>query len=174
MQENFYDLLSEIQGFLSEDWIMDKQARQLAELLEDIMCDLGTQDMRGNCCENISHGEFRALRVISRLDRCTMQDIAKNIAVTKGGATRIVSRLEEKKLARRINDQDDGRVCCVQLSKEGKHLLARLTEEPAQRMSQILSAMEPSMRQILMIGLNAFFEASQNETKKDGNRKHFV
>lgn len=75
---------------------MDKQARQLAELLEDIMCDLGTQDMRGNCCENISHGEFRALRVISRLDRCTMQDIAKNIAVTKGGATRIVSRLEEK------------------------------------------------------------------------------
>lgn len=75
---------------------MDEQSRQLAGLLEDMMDDFGAHNMNGNCCENISHGEFRALRVISRLDRCTMQDIAKSIAVTKGGATRIVSRLEEK------------------------------------------------------------------------------
>lgn len=75
---------------------MNKQARQLAGLLEDVMYNLGTYNMSGNCCENISHGEFRALRIISRMDRCTMQDIAKGIAVTKSGATRIVSRLEEK------------------------------------------------------------------------------
>jgi DNA-binding MarR family transcriptional regulator len=156
---------------------MDKQARQLVGLIEDMVYHFGTHNMSNNCCENISHGEFRALRVISRLERCTMQDIAKNIAVTKSGATRIVSRLEEKKLARRISDQDDGRVCCVQLSKEGKHLLARLTEEPTQRVSHTLSAMEPSMRQILLIGLNAFFEAAQNETakgtKKKGSAKNY-
>ena len=119
---------------------MNKQARQLAGLLEDVMYNLGTYNMSGNCCENISHGEFRALRIISRMDRCTMQDIAKGIAVTKSGATRIVSRLEEKKLVRRMNDHTDGRVCCVQLSKEGKSLISRLTEEPAKRMADILSA----------------------------------
>lgn len=153
---------------------MDEQARQLAGLLEDIMYNLGTYNLSNNCCENISHGEFRALRVISRLERCTMQDIAKNIAVTKSGATRIVSRLEEKKLARRINDKDDGRVCCVQLSKEGKLLLTRLTEVPARRISEILLAMEPSMQQILMIGLNAFLETARNEIKKDENRKRSI
>jgi Transcriptional regulators len=143
---------------------MDEQSKQLAGFFEDMMYDFGAQNMNGNCCENISHGEFRALRVISRLDRCTMQDIAKSIAVTKSGATRIVSRLEEKKLVRRMNDQNDGRVCCVQLSKEGKSLISRLTEEPAKRMAAILSAMAPDMRQILLIGLRAFFETALNQT----------
>jgi len=143
---------------------MDKQVKQLAGLLEDMMYNFGAQNMNGNCCENISHGEFRALRVISRLDRCTMQDIAKSIAVTKSGATRIVSRLEEKKLVRRVHDQNDGRVCCVQLSKEGKSLTSRLTEEPAKRIEAILSAMAPDMRQILLIGLRAFFETALNQT----------
>ena len=149
---------------------MKEQDKQIAGLLEDIIYKFGAHDMGDNCCENISHGEFRALRVISRLDRCTMQDISKNIAVTKSGVTRIVSRLEEKKLALRINDKDDGRVCCVHLSKEGKHLLTRLTVESRQRMSKTLSAMEPSMRQVLLIGLHAFFETAQNETTKGANQ----
>lgn len=143
---------------------MDEQSRQLAGLLEDMMDDFGAHNMNGNCCENISHGEFRALRVISRLDRCTMQDIAKSIAVTKGGATRIVSRLEEKNLVRRVHDQNDARVCCVQLSKEGKLLLSRITEEPAKKMAAVLDAMVPDMRQILLIGLRAFAETALNQT----------
>lgn len=144
---------------------MDEQARQLAGLFEDVMYNLGTYNMSNNCCENISHGEFRALRVISRLDRCTMQDIAKSIAVTKSGATRIVSRLEEKKLVRRMNDKNDARVCCVQLSKEGKTLVSRLTEEPAKRMETILSKMEPAMRQVLLIGLHALVETALNQNE---------
>ena len=146
---------------------MDEQTKQLSGLLEDMMYNFGTYDMSSNCCENISHGEFRALRVISRLDRCTMQDIAKSIAVTKSGATRIVSRLEDKKLVRRMNDQNDGRICCVHLSKEGKSLIARLTEEPAKKMAAILSAMDPDMRQILQIVLRAFVETALNQTSSD-------
>jgi len=149
---------------------MDKQTKQLSGLLEDMMYNFGTHDMSSNCCENISHGEFRALRVISRLDRCTMQDIAKSIAVTKSGATRIVSRLEDKKLVCRMNDQNDGRVCCVQLSKEGKSLVSRLTEEPAKRMTAILSVMDPDMRQILLIGLHAFVETALNQTSSGYNQ----
>lgn len=146
---------------------MDEQTSQLSGLLEDMMYDFGTHNMNGNCCENISHGEFRALRVMSRLDSCTMQDIAKNIAVTKSGATRIVSRLEEKKLVRRVHDQNDARVCCVQLSKEGKSLLSRITEESANKMAAVLSAMAPDMRQILLIGLRAFAETALNQTASD-------
>jgi len=142
---------------------MDEQAKQLVGLIEDMIYHFGTHNMSSNCCENISHGEFRALRVISRMDRCTMQDIAKSIAVTKSGATRIVRRLEEKKLVRRMNDQHDGRVCCVRLSKEGKSLISRLTEEPVKKMETILSEMEPAMRQILLIGLRAFFETALNQ-----------
>lgn len=149
---------------------MDEQTRQLIELLENMMYDFGTHNMSVNCCENISHGEFRALRTMSRLDRCTMQDIAKSIAVTKSGATRIVSRLEEKKLARRVHDQNDARICCVRLSKEGKSLLSRITEEPSKKMESVLDAMHPDMRQVLLIGLRAFAETSINQ-KASGDVK---
>jgi len=146
---------------------MDEQTRQLAELLENMMCDFGTHNLSSNCCENISHGEFRALRTMSRSDKCTMQGISKSIAVTKSGATRIVSRLEEKDLVRRVHDQNDARICCVQLSKEGKSLLSRITEEPAKKMTTVLEAMAPDMRQILLIGLRAFAEAAMNQKAND-------
>ena len=142
---------------------MAEQAKQLVGLIEDMVYNFGTHNMSSNCCENISHGEFRALRVISRMDRCTMQDIAKSIAVTKSGATRIVSRLEEKILVRRVNDQNDGRVCCVQLSKEGKSIMTRITDEPAGKMTAVLDAMDPAMRQILQIGLDAFFQTARGK-----------
>ncbi|NTW07573.1 MAG: MarR family transcriptional regulator [Syntrophaceae bacterium] len=153
---------------------MDEQIRQLAELIEDMTYDFGSHNMDGVCCENISHGEYRALRTVLRLDKCTMQDVAKSIAVTKSGATRIVSRLEEKKLVHRINDQNDGRVCCVQLSEEGKSLISRLTEEPAKRMAAILSAMTPDMRQILLIGLRAFVETALNQIARGDEQQKSV
>lgn len=146
---------------------MDEQTRQLNELLENMMYDFGTHNMSVNCCENISHGEFRALRTMSRSEKCTMQDIAKSIAVTKSGATRIVSRLEEKNLARRVHDQNDARICCVQLSKEGKALLSRITEEPAKKMTTVLEDMAPDMRQILMIGLRAFAQTANHQKASD-------
>lgn len=143
---------------------MDEQVKQLAGYFEDMMYNFGMHDMSSTCCENICHGEFRALRVVSRLDRCTMQDIAKSVAVTKSGATRIVSRLEEKKLVRRVHDQNDARICCVQLSKEGKSLLSRITEEPGKKMAAVLDAMAPDMRQVLLIGLRAFAETALKQT----------
>ena len=150
---------------------MKEQVKQIIGLLEAIIYNFSAHDMADNCCENISHGEFRALRVISRMKRCTMQDIAKNIAVTKSGATRIISRLGEKKLARRITDKNDGRVCCVQLSKNGKSLISKLVEKSAGKMATILAAMKPDMRQILLIGLKTFVETSHNENINDNTLK---
>jgi DNA-binding MarR family transcriptional regulator len=146
---------------------MQEQVHRLVGLLEDMMYEFGTHSMSGNCCENISHAEFRALRAASRLNKCTMRDIAKSAAVTKSGATRIISRLEEKKLIRRNQDSDDARICLVRLTKEGKSLLSRITEEPSKKISNILSAMSPDMRQILLVCLRAFVEAGMNQNGSD-------
>jgi len=142
---------------------MDEQARQLAGLIENMMYCFGTQSMDGECCENISHGEFRALHTALHLNICTMQDIAKKAVVTKSGATRIVGRLEDKGLARREQDQKDGRICCVQLTEEGKSLLNRIEGQLTNKMQKILAAMDPAMRGILIISLGAFLQAAQGQ-----------
>ena len=143
---------------------MDTQARQLAGLVEDVMYNFGAQGMEDECCgEKISMGEFRALRAAYRPDACTMQDIAKSAAVTKSGATRIIVRLEDKGLARREQDQKDGRVCCVTLTEAGRSLLRRIDGQLTARMLTILAAMEPAMRDILLISLNAFLQTAQQQ-----------
>jgi len=151
---------------------MDEQARQIAGLIENMMYCFGTQSLDGECCENISHGEFRALHTVFHQCACTMQDIAKKAVVTKSGATRIVQRLEEKGLARREQDQEDGRFCCVTLTEEGKSLMNRIEDQLANKMQTILAAMDPAMREILIISLGAFLQAAQGQmTPMDKRRE---
>jgi len=143
---------------------MDAEARQLIGLIENITYSFGMQSLEGRCCnENISHGEFRALQVALHQTICTMQDIARSAAVTKSGATRIAKRLEEKSLAIRQQDQKDGRICCVTLTEEGRTLLNRVDDQLMSKMREILSAMEPAMREILLISLNAFVQADEQQ-----------
>ena len=142
---------------------MNEQARQLAALVENMMYVFGTQSMDGECCENLSHGEFRALHTVMHRNNCTMQDIAKKAAVTKSGATRIVRRLEDKGLARRDDDPKDGRICCVILTKEGKSLLNRIEVQLTNKMQTILAAMDPDLREVLIISLGAFLRAAQKQ-----------
>lgn len=146
---------------------MNDQIKELANLIEDMMYDFSAHNLDSECCKNISHGEYRALRRLARMDMCTMQDIAKSISVTKSGATRIISRLEEKNLVRRIQNQNDGRVCCVQLSKEGEKLMSEIAKRPANKIMTILAAMDPNMRQILLTSLNAFFQTALDQTAKN-------
>ena len=148
---------------------MDEQARQLAGLIENMMYYFGTQSMDGECCENITHGEFRALHAARHQEVCTMQDIAQKGLVTKSGATRIVARLEDKGLAYREQDRNDGRICCVQLTEAGKSILSRIEDQLAQRMKSILTEMDPAMREVLIISLGAFVRSAQRQMA-GGNR----
>jgi DNA-binding MarR family transcriptional regulator len=143
---------------------MDAQGRKLAGLVEEVIYHFGPKGIDDECCgERISPGEIHALRTVSRLKVCTMQDIARSVSVTKGGATRIVTRLEDKGLVYRGQDQKDGRVCCVMLTEEGKALLKRIEDRLTNKMLTILASMDPSMRDVLIISLNSFLLASRQQ-----------
>ena len=148
---------------------MERQAGQLAGLVEDVMYCFGSQGMEEECCgEKISSGEFRALRAALRHDVCTMQHISKSAAVTKSGATRIIARLEDKGLAHREQDQQDGRVCCVTLTEEGQSLLHRIEDQLTNKMLVILAEMDPAIRKILIISLKSFLQTAQNKKIVNG------
>ncbi len=142
--------------------MINAQGRELAGMIEDIMYLFGSQGMEEECCgEKISAAEFRSLRAALRSDVCTMQDIARSASVTKSGATRIIARLEEKGLAYREQNQSDGRVCCVGLTEEGKALLNRIEDQLTNKMLKVLTAMEPAMRDILLISLSTFLQMAK-------------
>ncbi len=150
--------------------IRDGQSARLAALIEKIVYCFGTHALEGDCGGNISHAEFRALRAALHRDNCTMQEVAKSAVVTKSGATRIVGRLAEKGLVRRMQDPKDGRICCVALTKEGKMVLTGIEEQLKSDLASILAEMEPGMQEVLAIGLNAFWTIAQQRVPSRGKQ----
>jgi MarR family transcriptional regulator, organic hydroperoxide resistance regulator len=71
----------------------------------------------------LPHFEF--MQVISRVPNCRVQDIAAEISITVGGASKIVDRIEAAGHCARRANPDDRRSSIVELTPAGKRLLAK-------------------------------------------------
>lgn len=147
---------------------VEKGVCKLAESIGTLVYYFGVHGIDGACCENISHGEYRALRAVLQKDVCTMQDIARSALVTKSGATRIIRRLENKGLIQRERNEDDGRVCCVTLTEEGTSFLSRNNEDLIQKVQVVLDAMDPTLKEILVLSVGTFSQTLNERAGKEG------
>jgi len=140
-----------------------QQARDLVDLLDEILWRFGSQGTEGYCCEDISYIEYRALRVLSKTDACTMQVLGQQLGFTKSGATRIIDRLEHSGYARRERNEDDHRVCCVTLTDAGRALAERIVDEFARKTGTSLERLDEPMRDILLASLRSFVKTFSDE-----------
>lgn len=135
-----------------------ERAKELDELLDEIVWRYGGQNPEGNCCEDISYVEYRALRLLARTEACTVQHLGQHLGFTKSGATRIVDRLERKGYARRERGQEDRRVCCVTLTEAGRALVESIADASAQRTGTSLARLDENMREVLVAALRSFVQ----------------
>lgn len=136
-----------------------KLNKEVADLLREITWNFGSQGMDGQCCDNLSAPEMRALRSAFSCKNSSMQAMAKALGFTKSGATRVVDRLEQKGMVQREKHSEDGRVCCVNITKPGQEMIARFNQDAEQRVEQVLQNMDPGMQQVLLASLKAFVDA---------------
>lgn len=146
------------------------QAGRLAELIAGIVYRFSTHVSEGACCEALSHAELRALRAALHHETCTMREVAVSAGVTKSGATRIVARLAEKGLVDRKHDPADGRICCVALTEKGKGFLVGIEAQLKNDMGTILEGIEPALREILILSLDAFWSSAQKRLPGCGKK----
>jgi len=69
-------------------------------------------------------GTFNVLLAVASTDACRVNDIAEKLAITVGGASQAVDRIEQKGLCKRQRDSSDGRSSIVSLTPLGKGKLA--------------------------------------------------
>jgi DNA-binding MarR family transcriptional regulator len=75
--------------------------------------------------EGVTLGRFETLLVIERQGPCRVADIAAALAITVGGVSKLVDRLEAGGHCRRRPNPDDRRSSLVELTPAGRELLAR-------------------------------------------------
>jgi len=67
---------------------------------------------------------FETMSVIGRLPGCRVYDIASELRITTGGTSKLVDRIEASGYCRRLANPDDRRSSLLELTPEGKRLLA--------------------------------------------------
>jgi len=73
-------------------------------------------------------GQFEFLRIVGgRAGRCRVQDIADEVAITVGATSKAVDRLEAAGLLVRRPNPDNRRSSLIELTPEGRRLLAAAT-----------------------------------------------
>jgi DNA-binding MarR family transcriptional regulator len=72
-------------------------------------------------------GTFNLLLVVEKTDDCRVNDIAEKLAITVGGVSQAVDRIEGKGLCIRRQDAKDGRSSVVSLTALGSRKLSEAT-----------------------------------------------
>jgi len=70
---------------------------------------------------------FEPMQVISRRSGCRVFDIATDLAITVGGTSKLVDRIEESGYCRRRNNPDDRRSSIIELTPFGRSVLEQAT-----------------------------------------------
>jgi DNA-binding MarR family transcriptional regulator len=81
--------------------------------------------LRADC--ELSLGRFLPMRVIAQTASCRVYDIADELAITIGGASKVVDRIETAGLCRRRAHPDDRRSSILELTPSGRRLLTSAT-----------------------------------------------
>lgn len=67
---------------------------------------------------------FEPMSVIARIPGCRVYDIATELKITSGGASKLVDRIEASGYCRRLPNPDDRRSSLLELTPEGQRMLA--------------------------------------------------
>jgi DNA-binding MarR family transcriptional regulator len=97
--------------------------------------------LRAEC--DLRMGWFDLMRAIERRSGCRVQDIAAELAITVGGTSKLVDRIEASGYCRRRSNPDDRRSSIVELTPAGRRLLdaavAAVDDELAIRLGSVVS-----------------------------------
>jgi MarR family transcriptional regulator, organic hydroperoxide resistance regulator len=66
---------------------------------------------------------FEPMSVMARIPGCRVYDIATELKITPGGASKLVDRIEANGYCRRLPNPDDRRSSLLELTPEGRRML---------------------------------------------------
>jgi DNA-binding MarR family transcriptional regulator len=72
-------------------------------------------------------GHFDPMQVIARTSLCRVQDVARQLSITVGGASKAVDRIEAAGYCVRRANPGDRRSSIIELTADGERLLAEAT-----------------------------------------------
>ena len=93
---------------------------------------------------DVSLARFEVLRAVGTRTPTRVNDIAADLAITVGGTSKLVDRLEAAGLCRRLPNPDDRRSSLIELTPAGRRLLQGADRSFADELERRLGAALPA------------------------------
>jgi MarR family transcriptional regulator, organic hydroperoxide resistance regulator len=112
---------------------------------------------------------FEPMSVIDRLAGCRVYDIASELGITTGGASKLVDRIEASGYCRRLPNPADRRSSLLELTPEGQHMLAEAGGAVDEELQRRIGAAAPertlrqfaaTLRRLRAVGRHTVIEDS--------------
>lgn len=128
-----------------------------------------------NSLENLSHAEYFMLSMIdsccnnqpeeSNPGRLTVSGLAARLNMTKAGASKMSSILEEKNYLRRVSDQSDKRITYIELTDTGQEVLQKTRDTMKELSNRIWSQMGTGDMEQLIGLFKKLYKIIEKETE---------
>ena len=123
------------------------------------MTGLAARSLAGTGTE-VTLPQYRLLTLLCLGGRHRVVDLAQQLDVTSPNATRMCSRLVDKRLVRREPSETDRRVVEIWATDAGRDLVARVSEAHRADLESVLARMPAQSRAQLAPALAAFAQAA--------------
>jgi MarR family 2-MHQ and catechol resistance regulon transcriptional repressor len=138
---------------------LDQQALRLHGAVAELVRRYQFRDRNEICCFGISVSQCYALEALGRDGELTMGALATRMQLAVSTMTRVVDQLEGHGLVRRSPGREDRRVCCVAPTREGRRLLARISDELLRSERAILEKVPVDHRESVITALQELSKA---------------
>ncbi len=112
----------------------------------------------------LTYSDYAVLSLLRFSGGMSPKGLNGYLAITSGGLTKTIQRLESEKLVRRAPDPEDGRGTVISLSKKGEQLVARIFAEDIRSHEELFQEISPNDRKRIASSLRELldvFEGAQ-------------
>ena len=148
--------------------VTQEQAAALVGLLQSLLRELaiGSTDP----AVELPLAQLRVCRVLCNGPQ-SISAISRELGVSLSAVTQLADRLERAKLVRRLAEDNDRRIRCLQLTDRGETLLRLHDAERIRRMAAALERLTPEARDQAAATLDMLARASAAARGQDGDGK---
>jgi DNA-binding MarR family transcriptional regulator len=154
---------------MMERTVSQEQAATFVGLLQSLLRELtaGSSDP----AVELPLAQLRVCRVLSS-GLQSISAISRELGVSLSAITQIADRLERAHLVRRVTEDNDRRIRCLQLTARGEKLLELHDEERIRRMAAALEQLTPKAREEAAAALDMLVRASIAARGQNGDGKN--
>jgi DNA-binding MarR family transcriptional regulator len=110
----------------------------------------------------LQYSDYALLSLLRFSGSMSPKNLNRTLAITSGGLTKSIDRLEALRLVRRTPDPDDGRGTLVVLTKKGERLVGRVFEADVQAHEHLFGGLSGSDRKRIAGALRELLDAFED------------